>query len=104
MLCDIDLEILVTHGCGGDAVVTGAGQRVSQMTTIIAPILSSFAIQTWQSMGTLLDEQLRLKNNHRTGDGAFFNRGSQVKFSTFRTVIASSQQDTLHSEKSPHDN
>lgn len=118
------MAILVTHGCGGgDAVVTGAGQRVSQMTTIIVPILFSFATQTWQSMGThisLVHEQLRLKNK-RTGDGFFsdqiarpsfvetpqrnefhdFNRSSQVKFSTSRTLIPSSRQDPR--SESPHD-
>jgi short subunit dehydrogenase-like uncharacterized protein len=114
-------KVSLIHGCGADAVVTGGGQRVRQITTILVPILSSFGTQTWHSMGThisLLDEQLRLRNNQRTGDRSFsdqtahqkssdefhdFGGGSQVKFSTSRTVIPSSQHHRRRSE-SPHAN
>ena len=97
--------------------MTGAGQRVSQMTTLLVPIVSTFATQTWQSMGTqisLLDARLRSKNR-RIEDGSFsnqiaspdvesmsqkgsdelhdFNLRSQVRFSTSSTAVHSPQQD-----------
>lgn len=103
--------------CGGDAVVTGAGQGVSRITTLIVPIVSTFASQTWQSVGTqisLLDERLKSKNK-RIRDGSFsnqivplsvetvpgksseefhdFNRRSQVRFSTSSSAVYSPQQD-----------
>jgi len=103
-------------------VVTGAGQRVHEMGTWMAPIVFSLAMQTWKSMNTSLlrlDQQLqrgREKIVHRsrprqqstlsnvqslqptTGDIDTFNNRTQLKVTTSQNAHQVSHQDAGHND------
>lgn len=104
------------------AVVTGAGQRVHEMGTWMAPIMFSLAMQTWKSMNTSLlqlDQQLqrgweRIVNRSftrqqstlpnvkslqpTTGGIDTFNNRSQLKVTTSQNAHQVSHQDAGHDD------
>ena len=104
------------------AVVTGAGQRVHEMGTWMAPIVFSLAMQTWKSMNTSLlrlDQQMqrgreKIVNRSRprrpstlsnvqslqptTGDIDTFNNRTQLKVTTSQNAHQVSHQDAGHND------
>ena len=103
-------------------MVTGAGQRVHEMGTWMAPIMFSVAMQTWKSMNSSLlrlDQQVqrgqeRIVNRSRTrqqsllpnvkslqpttGDIDTFNNRSQLKVTTSPNAHEVSHQDAGHDD------